>query len=77
MNTFDQILVEIKGDSIEASLLGAFNPKTSEFVLNKPFHLQYLLDNPLFQAAFPSGPILAKPTSIHLSIATLTLPPLQ
>src|SRR5581483_1037758 len=73
-NTLEQILFTIQSDPIEASLSGAWKPKTSEFVLNKPFTLKYAVDGPSLKAMFPTAPLLAKPAAIQLSIDPLPIP---
>ena len=71
VNTLDQIQLTIKGAPLEGFVSGAFKPKTSEFVLNKPLLLTYTLDE---TSPFAALPKLAKPAMLQLSIDPLSLP---
>lgn len=74
VSTLDEILFTVKGDPLEASLSGAFKPKTSTFVLNKPLAVKYAVDGPSLKAMFAAAPLLAKPTTVELSIDPVSFP---
>lgn len=67
VKTLDQISLNIKGEQFQAALSGAFRPKTSEFVLNKPLSVQYAIGSALI-------PNLAKPAIFQLVIDPFSIP---
>lgn len=74
VSTLDQIALKIEGEPLKASLIGAFNPSTSEFTLTKPLLVQYNLDNAMFQALAPAGTQLVKPAVVQLSLDPVAIP---
>jgi hypothetical protein len=68
MNTFDQMSLQIDGETIKAMLAGSYNPGAAIFTLTKPLNVQYTLDPPTFKALIPTAPLLAKPSIIQLSV---------